>query len=182
MGSIPHQIYHSNSKFFSSNSVFINSFYLIFFTMSTYLEYLLQLVYIPSRIVMKDIFLNEKIYLWIYFVWNFNSNFRIDHQFRNWIDPMCVHYHRYNTASCRKDNHEDFLFLLFWIHYCKRNCWHTLIRSVSALLEKTVATDWAMLWSIVIVGHNFCEICVYVGKGFSFANNGLRKRTRTTKQ
>jgi len=52
---ISHQIYQ-----FQLNSKFINSdlmFYLQFFTMSRYSEYLFQVVYIPSRIVMEEIFL-----------------------------------------------------------------------------------------------------------------------------
>jgi len=43
------------------------------------LEYLLRVVYIWSRIVMEEIFLIKKI---------INSEIEIDHQFRNWIDPM----------------------------------------------------------------------------------------------
>ena len=34
-------------------------------TLGTYLEHLLRVVYIPSRIVMEEIFLNYKINLWI---------------------------------------------------------------------------------------------------------------------
>jgi len=33
-------------------------FYLLLFTMNRYSKYLLQVVYIPSRIVMEEIFLN----------------------------------------------------------------------------------------------------------------------------
>ena len=59
---IPHQIYQ-----FNSNSSIPIPFFLILFspntfyhgvgTPSTYLEYLLRVVYIPSRIVMEEIFL-----------------------------------------------------------------------------------------------------------------------------
>ena len=89
MGSIPHQIYQFH-------------FYLLqsligIGTRSTYLENLFQVIYIPSRIVMEEIFLNKKfngklICGFNVFVTNFNSKFINSHflskQFRNSIDPM----------------------------------------------------------------------------------------------
>ena len=61
--SIPLQIYQFqfNSKIFNSNSVSFlpNIFFLPWVdTQSTYLEYILRVVYIPSMIVMEEIFLN----------------------------------------------------------------------------------------------------------------------------
>ena len=53
--SIPNEMYQF--QFFK----FQFRFLLILFTMSRYSEYLLRVVYIPSRIVMEEIFLNQKI-------------------------------------------------------------------------------------------------------------------------
>ena len=64
-----------NSKYINSNfksalqTLFTYYFLQWVGTLSTYLEYLLQVVYIPSRIIMEEIFMNYKIYwqinLWI---------------------------------------------------------------------------------------------------------------------
>ena len=55
-------------KFFNSNSIFYRLFTYYFLpwvgTLTTYLEYLLRVIYIPNRIVMEEIFLIKKILNW----------------------------------------------------------------------------------------------------------------------